>query len=98
MGNAAMAKGEAGIFKAVLRLQGMTPSAKEVAWRRTTEPLYRYDDRPPESVLGGYFLPHEFVDAEVRRMGGEPRFRSVVKKAHLRRSAAARVRSRPAGG
>jgi hypothetical protein len=62
----------------------MTPSADEVVWRRTTEPLYRYDDRPPGRLLDGYFVPHDFADTDFyQHLGGRSSFVSTTRNSEL---------------
>jgi hypothetical protein len=69
-------------------IEKMTPSADEVVWRRTTEPLYRFDDRPPGRLLDGYFVPHDFVDTDFyQHLGGRSAFVSTTRNAELSCSA-----------
>jgi hypothetical protein len=65
-------------------VQQMTPSADEVVWRRTTEPLYRYDDRPPGRLLDGHFVPHDYTDADLyQHLGGRSAFVSTTRNSEL---------------
>ncbi|GLY81925.1 scabin-related ADP-ribosyltransferase [Actinoallomurus iriomotensis] len=65
-------------------IQKMTPSADEVVWRKTDEPLYRYDDRPPGRLLDGYFTPHDYVDADLfQHIAGRSGFVSTTRNAEM---------------
>jgi hypothetical protein len=62
----------------------MTPSTHEVTWRRTTEPLYRLDNRPPGRLLEGYFVPENYASADFfQSLGGSGAFVSTTRNAEL---------------
>jgi hypothetical protein len=62
----------------------MTPGSHQVTWRTSTEPLYRFDDRPPGRLLDGYFVPHSYESADLyQSFGGSAAFVSTTRNADL---------------
>jgi hypothetical protein len=81
----AMPKNDAEWWEGVQHvMQKMTPGPNEVTWRRTTEPLYRFEDRPPGKLLEGYFTPHSYESGDLfQSFGGSAAFVSTTRNADL---------------
>ena len=66
-GGAAVATGAGRLTTAVDRgvdMRGVTPRA---VWRDTTEPLWRFDDRPPEQIFRDGFHPRNAANTNLER-------------------------------